>query len=313
MLSPHGTMVHVIDDVTLLGLRVLREVAGTGSFSAAAVELGYTQSAVSRQMRALETAVGEPLFERGRRGVELTPAGRLVLAGAGRVLTELETTTAQLAGRRDRLAGRLPIGAFPTACAVLVPRVVAAMQRDHPGLDILVDEASTPVLLRRLRSRRLDVAVVATEADDPSVADLARHRLPVVGMRLAVPVTHRFAGRREVTVDELRDEPWIVGFGAPGDPQFGPWSGIEDPRIAHAVRQWTTRLGLVAAGLGITVLPGAMAPTVPSGVAVVRVDDPAHVARGSLAVTRADPDARTCAALDAVIDQARRIRDELAS
>ncbi|PRZ44294.1 regulatory helix-turn-helix LysR family protein [Antricoccus suffuscus] len=96
----------MIDDVTLFGLKVLRQVAATGSFAAAASELGYTQSAVSRQMAALEAAVGEQLFERERRGVRLTPAAEIVLSGATRALAELETTGQQLAGLRDRAAGR---------------------------------------------------------------------------------------------------------------------------------------------------------------------------------------------------------------
>ena len=123
---------------------MLQQVSIDGSFAAAATELGYTQSAVSRQMAALENAVGEILFERGRRGVLLTPAAQILLRGGGRALAELETAAQQLAGLRDRIAGRIAIGAFPTACAVLVPHAVAALCEEHPAVQVVIDEAAHP-------------------------------------------------------------------------------------------------------------------------------------------------------------------------
>jgi DNA-binding transcriptional LysR family regulator len=106
---------------------------------------------------------------------------------------------------------------------------------------------------------------------------------------LAVPSTHRFAGRTRVPVGEVRAEPWIVGDGSAGDPQFAAWPTLRTPRVVHTAREWATRLGLVAAGLGICVLPELAAASVPAGVAVVDVDDPAWLGRSTLAVTRADP------------------------
>ncbi|MBO1753889.1 LysR family transcriptional regulator [Allobranchiibius sp. CTAmp26] len=302
-----------MENVTLLGLRVLRQVAVTGSFAAAAAELGYTQSAVSRQMAALESAVGEQLFERGRRGVTLTPAAEIVLSGAGRALVELETAGQQLAGLRDRVGGRLVIGAFPTACSVLVPRAVAALLDEHPALTVTIDEASTPVLLRRMSAGRLDVALVALSAEsaDRDVKDLARFPLPIVGMQVAVPAEHPLATRRTVRPGDLVDEPWIVGVGGSGDPQFGPWPGIASPRIAFSVRQWTTRLGLVAAGLGITVLPGTMTVAVPPGVRAIHVEDPSYADRSSVLLTRADAGPRTRLAVGALLAQATALRAEL--
>ncbi|NYJ76006.1 LysR family transcriptional regulator [Allobranchiibius huperziae] len=303
----------VMETVTLLGLRILRQVAVTGSFAAAAVELGYTQSAVSRQMAALESAVGEQLFERGRRGVTLTPAAQIVLSGAGRALAELETTGQQLAGLRDRVGGRLVIGAFPTACSVLVPRAVAALRDGHPALTVIIDEAPTPVLLRRMSAGRLDVALVALndESTDRDLKDLARFPLPIVGMHVAVPAEHPLARRPTVRPEDLLDEPWIVGVGGSGDPQFGPWPGIANPRIAFSVRHWTTRLGLVAAGLGISVLPGTMAVAVPPGVRAIEVDDPSHAERSSVLLARNDAGPRTRLAVRALLAQATALRAEL--
>ena len=300
----------VIENVTLLELRMLRQVAADGSFATAASELGYTQSAVSRQMAALERAVGETLFERGRRGVVLTPAAEIVLRGAGRALAELETTTQQLAGLRDRVAGRLSMGAFPSACAALLPRAVAALRADHPALQVVIDEAATPVLLRRLRAGRLDLAVVVvgTVFADHDISGLSEHALPTVGLRIAVPVEHRLARRGTIQVHDLADERWIAGVGAPGEPQFGAWPNVKNPRIAHSVRHWSTRLGLVAAGQGISVLPGTMTFAVPAGVRVLTVDDPSQTGRSSVLVTRPDPGRYTDLAVQMVIQQAGALR-----
>src|SRR5262249_15456026 len=101
-------------ELSTTGLRVLREVAALGSFTAAARSLGYTQSAVSRQVAGLETAAGTPLFERAARGVRLTEAGEGLLVRAARVLEELDAAQRELEGMSEPAAGWLSVGAFPT-------------------------------------------------------------------------------------------------------------------------------------------------------------------------------------------------------
>jgi DNA-binding transcriptional LysR family regulator len=143
-----------MSELTLAGLRVVLEVARTGSFSAAAERLGYTQSAVSRQVAVTEKAAGAPLFERHARGVRLTAAGEVLVRHAGQVLDGVAAASQELAGLRDRLAGRLVVGGFPTATAALLPRAVARLLTDHPGLRVQLMEASTPAQLRALRRGR---------------------------------------------------------------------------------------------------------------------------------------------------------------
>ena len=278
-------------EITLIGLRVVRAVAAGGSFTAAAEALGYTQSAVSRQIAATEAAAGSVLFTRQARGVTPTPAGEVLVERAANVLAEIEMAEQTLAGLRDRLAGRLSLGVFPTAAAVLAPRAIAALAADHPGLAVTLDEASTPVLLRRLHAGRIEVAVigVGTGLADYDLAGLRSTVLVVGDLRVAVPAAHRLAGRRRVSVDDLRPEPWIVAVGSPGDPQFGAWPTLDAPRIAYTVRSLPARLGLVAAGLGISVLPAIAAASVPSGVRVVEVDDVTWRGRSAIAVTGLSP------------------------
>lgn len=261
-------------ELTLVGLRVVQEVAAQGSFTAAADALGYTQSAVSRQVAAMERAAGTPLFERLARGVRPTDAGRVLLRHAAVALERTDAATLELRGLQDRLEGRLALGAFPTALVVLVPRALAALRGEHPGIDVSLREGPTPTLLRRVRAGRLEVAVVALSVEELEEASDLRCDVVARGRTLvAVPAEHRLAGRGPVAVEELEGESWIVGAGGRGDPLFTTWPGLrETPRVAFAVRDWPGRLGLVAEGLGISLVPSLAAPMVPAGVALVAVD-----------------------------------------
>jgi DNA-binding transcriptional LysR family regulator len=275
-------------ELTLAGLRVVREVAARGSFTAAADALGYTQSAVSRQVAAMEDVAGAPLFERLARGVRLTRAGVVLLRHAGSLLDRADAALLELGGLRYRLEGRVAIGAFPSALGVLVPRALANLRRRHPAVVTTLREGSTPTHLRRLRAGHLEAAVIAVGADLPPyrLDDLRIDLLIEGGLLVAVPETHRLARRGTVDVTELENETWIVGDGGDG-PQFGVWPGLPDTsRIAYTVRDWTARLGLVAAGLGMAVIPTLAADTVPSGVRLVAVDDPRPVHRSAAVVTR---------------------------
>jgi DNA-binding transcriptional LysR family regulator len=298
-------------DLTISGLRVVRAVVDTGSFTAAADLLGYTQSAVSRQVAAMEAAAGASLFVRGARGVVASPAGAIVARRAATVLHEVDAVGADIAGLRDRLTGRVVIAAYPSAAAVLVPRALARLGEDHPGLVAEIGEASTPTQLRQLRARRIDVGVIGVGPDLPAY-DLGGLRRDVLfdgELLLAVPAGHRFAGRPRVPVTDLAGEPWIVGQGLRGDPQFGAWPTLDSPRIVYAAREWPTRLGLVAAGLGLTVLPELAAPSVPAGVTTVRVDDPAWLCRTAVAVTSRDRSPAAAAAVRALRREATRLHD----
>jgi DNA-binding transcriptional LysR family regulator len=195
---------------------------------------------------------------------------------AGRVLDNVAAASQELAGMRDRLAGRLIVGGFPTATAALLPRAVARLLTSHPGLTVRLMEAPTPSQLVALRRRRLEVAVLATgeglpehDLDGLHLSELRSGR----GAGVAVAETHPFAVRDWVDSEELVDQTWVVGASVPGSSEFGPWPGIEEPQVSFAVRDWPTRLGLVAAGLGIAVVPGLAAPALPRGVHWIPVRD----------------------------------------
>ncbi|SEG85284.1 DNA-binding transcriptional regulator, LysR family [Actinacidiphila yanglinensis] len=302
-------------ELTLTGLRVMLEVAQRGSFTAAAEALGYTQSAVSRQIIAMEAAVGTPLFERHARGVRPTLSGEALLRHARRMIAHAEAAELEIAGLRDRLAGRLTVGAYPTAAAVLVPRAIARLHKAHPALTVSLWEAGSPAQLRRVRAGRLEVAVLAIGEGLPDY-DVSGLRVEVVrtgrGIGVAVPVAHPLASRDEVHIDDLAREAWIVGAGEEsGGPQFGAWPTLEAPRVAYRTDSWQTRVGLVAAGLGVSVMPGLAADTVPRGVKWLRVDDPALVfSRETVMVTATEPSASASAMLQAVRDETAELATE---
>jgi DNA-binding transcriptional LysR family regulator len=298
-------------EFTLVGLRVLREVAATGSFTAAADNLGYTQSAISRQIAATESAAGTTLFDRGRRGVRLTAAGEALVRHAATLLTGVEAAQSELAGLRDRLAGRVAVGAFPTASAALIPRALAQLRTDHPGIEATIDEGSTPALLRRLRSGRIEVAVIAVGPGLPDydLRDLRQDVLSEGGLMVAVPQGHRLTRLARIRPADLATERWIVTDGT--DPQFRAWPTLTEPHIAHAVRNWPTRLGLVAAGLGISVLPHLAAPTVPAGVRVLPVDDTGWPGRSAVIVTPTARSPRAAAMVTAIKNQSALLYREV--
>src|ERR1035438_5507131 len=140
-------------ELTITGLQVLLGVSRLGSFSAAAEALGYTQSAISRQVAGLEAFAGAPLFERHARGVRPTAAGEVLIRHAGAVLDRIAAATNELAGLSDRLEGRIAVGAFPTAAASLVPTAVARLIRTNPGLRVRLIEAPLPARRGSRRAR----------------------------------------------------------------------------------------------------------------------------------------------------------------
>lgn len=250
-------------------LAVFRAVATLGSFTAAAKSLRYTQSAVSRQIAALEDDLAVVLFDREARGVRLTEEGRVLLTHAEAVLDRLDVARRELAAIRDLDGGRLRIGAFATAEAELVPRAMVAFQRDFPGVELSLSDGLTASLVARLRAGELDVAVVI----DGAVLDgLTAHHLLDDPQFVAMSSDHRLAQRKTLRLAELAGEQWIAGSTAVEDTLIGAClrSGFR-PAVRYVVQEWTAKQGLVAAGLGITLVPGLLAGAVRRGVVLKRL------------------------------------------
>jgi len=296
-------------DFSPTGLRVLREVAQTGSFSAAALSLGYTQSAVSRQVASLEAVAGGRLFDRGRHGVSLTPAGARLLTSATRVLDELDSARRELAG--EITATRtVRVGAFAAAAAGLIPRALATLP---PPLKVTLREATTPALTRALRAGTLDLAVIArTPPYRPPDAESPALEMTTLSERelaIGVPANHPLAHSGSVEVGELEGQVWVSSRSDAGDTLLGVWPGLADrPDIRYVVRDWLAKLEIVAAGLAITTIAPVMLDVLPPGVRVVAVRGEPQETRRIVVARRPSPlDDPTARVVDALITTARGV------
>lgn len=257
---------------------VFLRVAADRSLTSAATALGYTQSAVSRQVQSLEAELGVALFDRLPRGVRLTEAGRVLLPHAEAVRDRLAAARAELDALRTLDGGLLRVGAFPTADAALVPRTLAAFHTLHPRVSVARTEGSSGKHLRLLAAGDLDVAVVSDTAGR-NLAGCTLHHLLDEPMYVALPEGHLLAGRRELRLADLADEEWVAGSTQPKDTLMRPAaeSGFR-PRTAYVVQDWIAKQGFVAAGLGVTLLPALAADSVRADITLVTIhpDDVPH-------------------------------------
>jgi DNA-binding transcriptional LysR family regulator len=245
-------------------LRVFREVVRRGSFSAAAEALSFTQPAVSRQIAALEREAGAQLLERTPRGIRLTEPGRVLLGHAEAILDRMAIARAQIEAVGSLTGGRLRIGSFQTANATIVPRAIAAFARAHPAVELSLVESTTPHAVARLRAGEVDVAVVTHVPELLEGADLQAIDLVDDEIFVALPAGHRLARKPKLRLRDLRDETWIEApAGGPRPPLLSAAlaHGFE-PRIRFGAEQWLSKQGLVAAGVGVTLIPGLAVATV---------------------------------------------------
>lgn len=254
-------------------LSVFQAVAQYGSITSAANAIGYTQSAVSRQIAVLEAELAAQLFDRQPRGVALTEEGRTLRPHAEAILDRLSAARRDLVALRNLDGGRLRIGAFPTAVAALVPRALAAFRNAHPRVDLSLVEGRTPALLDRLLSGDADVSVVSASPDRPlDAARFTLHHLLDEQLLVAVPRHHRLGDRDTVRLAELSDDPFIVGSATAEEAlmraSFPP--GFQ-PRVDIVAADWTGKLGCVAAGLGVALIPALAIRATPADITLLRL------------------------------------------
>jgi DNA-binding transcriptional LysR family regulator len=273
-------------------LEVFRTVARYGSITSAARALGYTQSAVSRQVAVLEAQAGARLFDRLPRGVVLTSEGACLLPHAEAVVDRLAAARAELAALRGLSGGQVRVGAFTTATAALVPRALASFRQAHPGVGVTLANGLTPALLDGLAAGDADLAVVSAPAAagvhpiDP--ARFTVHHLLDEHLLIAVPGQHRLAGRATARLAEFAEDAFIVGSATAEDTLLRVWlpPGFR-PRTDIVAPDWTAKLGLVAAGLGVALIPALAIRSAPADLALLRLDAEDAPVRQVLAATAA--------------------------
>jgi DNA-binding transcriptional LysR family regulator len=293
-------------------LRVLHEAARAGSLTSAAAALNYTPSAVSQQITLLERETGAQLLERLPRGVRLTEAGRVLVEHTATVLAELRAAEDALAAIEHGEAGRLRFASFPTANAVLMPRAVAAFRPRRPNVDLVLSEHDRDDGLAGVAEREFDLALVYEFSLVPIVVpDTVRVRpLLLDPVKIMLPEEHPLARRRRLRLIDLAEEAWIQGVrrGSTLDvlPQACRAAGFE-PRIRFRTDDQTTVRGLVTAGLGIAMVPWLVVPSIPPGLVVRSLDEPAL----TRTVMTACPASRPLAAAGAMIEALAQAAAEL--
>ena len=241
-------------------MKVLREVAGRGSFSAAAEALSFTQSAVSQQVAALEREVGTTLLERGPRGVRLTDAGRTLVSHADAILARIECAEEDLAALAGLRGGRLRLASFQSAGATLVPRAVAQFHDRHPDVELSMVEAEPEDAQERLRSGDIDLALVYDFEPVPDTLgkDLELTHLIDDCYDAVLAKSHKLAGRRRLKLAELSEEPWIAATMACGCRPLTERACLDAgfaPNVAFEADETMAAQALVAAGVGVTIFP----------------------------------------------------------
>jgi len=239
-------------------LRVLREVARTGSYSGAARALGYTQPAVSQQMRALERATGATLVTRAGRRMRLTEAGAVLSSHAAGILSSVGRAEEEVAAIAGLRSGAVRLSAFPSGSATLVPTAIARAVDAHAGLRVSLTEEEPPESLQHLRAGDCDIALTFsyTDGDEQTDPDLAHLPLLDDPLFAVLPTNHRLRGRPSIRVEDLAGERWIAGCPRCRRNLMDVCArtGFE-PEIAFATDDGVAAQSLVAAGLGVALMP----------------------------------------------------------
>jgi DNA-binding transcriptional LysR family regulator len=232
-------------------LRVIDAVARTGSVTAAAKELHYSQPSVTHHLARLQAETGAQLLQRVGRGVRLTPAGQLLADRAAEILGRIDAAGAELSAHVGLSAGRVRLAAFASANSSLVPAAVATLADRHPGLEVSVTDTHPGDALELLRTGKVEVAVIFRyEETEPEPAGVRLHHL-------LDDSVYVLSTRREGALATLRDATWIAGcercrghlLSICADAGF-------DPRIGSSSDDMVVMQALVAAGLGVATQTG---------------------------------------------------------
>lgn len=281
-------MTDVANELDVQTLRVVRAIGDTGSITAAAAALGFSQPAVSQQLRRLESRLGVAVVERVGRGVRLTEAGRVLARHAAAVTLAVEAAAEEIAQLRGLRTGIVRLVAFPSASPVLVPRLIAALGASHPGLTVTYVEAEPAEAVEAIRDDRADIALTFSypgDRDDPhrrSARGLAVRSAGRDDLMLVVPVSAPHIAE----LSDLADATWIAGCPRCRGHllELCGRAGFE-PTIGFETDNYVAVEGLVAQGIGVATLPRMAIESFPLLAGVAASPLPAAEARRLHVVT----------------------------
>ena len=264
-------MLPVMDaNLDLHSIRIVRAIAEHGTISAAARALGYSQPAISQHLRRSEARLGTPLVIRSGRGVRLSEAGQVVARHAVAITSALDAASGDLAELVGLAAGTVRVAAFPTASSTLVPRLLGSMRQRHPGITVGYVEAEPPEAIAMLRDGAVDLAITFAYPGDRSdphrPADVSLESVPLFTepVVLAIPDRHALADRHQVALADLAEERWIAGCPLCRGHLLAACEAVGvTPNIELETDNAIAVLTLVAAGLGVALLPQLALATAP--------------------------------------------------
>jgi DNA-binding transcriptional LysR family regulator len=240
-------------------LRTFDEVVRAGSYSAAARALGYTQPAITQQMKALERSVGTPLFIRAGRRMRLTEAGEALSRHAGGILASMSVAHEQMTALTRLHSGRVRVCSFSSAGATVVPEALARLAKDHPGVRVELQENEPPESLERVVRGECDISLAFTYPGLHEQVPEELVEIPLLEDQLTVvmPSSHPMARRRAVKLSELADERWIAGCLRCRSNFLHECAELGfAPDIVFTTDDNLVIQSLVAEGLGIAMMPG---------------------------------------------------------
>lgn len=238
-------------------LRYFCAIADTGGFSRAAQQTHVSQPSLSQQIRKLEDELGARLFDRLGRTVRLTDPGRALLPRARAVLRDVEAARSDVVERKASIGGLMCVGVIPTIAPYWFPPALAAFSRTYPEARVTVVEEITPLLLERLRAGTMDVAIVALPLQARAHGFEARP-LAVEKLYAVLPAHHPLAGRRAISLADLRADSFLLlrdGHCFRETAVAACKRARFRPKISFESSQFGSILGMVDAGLGVSMVP----------------------------------------------------------
>lgn len=254
-------------------LRYVCAIAETGSFSRAAERCHVAQPSLSQQVLKLEKDLGAKLFDRLGRSIRLTEAGRAFLPHARSILHQMETARAEVVDKRKDVRGAVAVGVIPTIAPYLMPRYTADFARKYPEARLRILEETTPVLVENLRNLSIDIAILALPLRHKEFEFLPLRTEPLFAV---LPKDHPRASAKSLSLKDLRGEQFVMLRDGHcfRDLSIAACARARiTPRIAFESGQFSSLLGMVAAGVGITLVP-EMAVDPGAACSYIRISDP---------------------------------------
>jgi LysR family hydrogen peroxide-inducible transcriptional activator len=253
-------------------LRYICAIAESGSFSRAAEHCHVAQPSLSQQVSKLEDELGTRLFDRLGRRVRLTDAGKIFLPRARAILQEMEAARSEVDYERQDTKGSIAVGVIPTIAPYFMPSRVARFTQKFPDASLRIIEETTPILVEGVRNLSLDLAIMSLPLKhrEFEIIPLHKERLYAV-----LPRDHSLAKRKEILLGDLRTEPFVLLRDSHcfHDIAVAACQRARiNPRVAFESGQFSSLLGMVSAGVGVSIVP-AMAVDEASDRTFVRIAD----------------------------------------